>query len=153
MWSSTGSLGKILNQSSLVSNFDALGINNPVAYGPNLPQVPVDKLQKYLKPVLQKLGTLRFPSPNGLGFQVQKWIMTNLKVGKKNFFITFLELFSPESPSSSIFELGFLVKINSSKNYKNVLNIFLQKLIPLRYFISVSIDFPFSSITFLFANY
>ena len=153
MWSSTGSLGKILNQSSLVSNFDALGINNPVAYGPNLPQVPVDKLQKHLKPVLQKLGTLRFPSSNGLGFQVQKWIMTNLKVGKKMFFITFLELFSPESPSSSIFELGFLVKINSSKNYKNVLNIFLQKLIPLRYFISVSIDFPFSSITFLFANY
>ena len=130
-----------------------MGINNPDAYGPNLPQVPVNKLQKYLKPVLQKLGTLRFPSPNVLGFQVQKWIMTNLKVGKKIFFITFLELFSPESPSSSIFELGFLVKINSSKNYKNVLKIFLYKLIPLRYFISVPIDFPFSSITFLFANY
>ena len=50
-------------------------------------KVPVNKLQKYLKPVLQKLGTLQFPSPKGLGFQVQKLIMTNLKVGKTFFHI------------------------------------------------------------------
>ena len=42
-------------------------------------------MQKYLKPVLQKLGALQFPSPNGLGFQVQILITTNLKVWKKKF--------------------------------------------------------------------
>ena len=60
----------------------------------------MSKLEKYLKLVLQKLGTLQFPGPNGLGFQVQKLIMTNLKVGKKIFSISLLGLFSPESPES-----------------------------------------------------
>ena len=68
-------------------------------YRINLSKVQVNKLQKYLKPVLQKLGTLQFPSPTGLGFQVQKLIMTNLKVGKKFFSISLLGLFSPESPT------------------------------------------------------
>ena len=94
MWFSTRSLRKTLNQSSLVSNFDFLGINSPVAYGTNLPKVPVNKLQKYLKPVLRKLGTLQFLSPNGLGFQVQKLIMTNLKVGGKKFPYPYLAFFT-----------------------------------------------------------
>ena len=51
-------------------------------YGTNSSYVTVNKLQKYPKPVFQKLGTLQFPSPNGLGFQVKKLIVTNLKVGK-----------------------------------------------------------------------
>ena len=38
---------------------------------------------------------MQFPSPNELGFQVKKLIMTNLKVGKKILHI--LGLFSPES--------------------------------------------------------
>ena len=41
------------------------------------------ELQKYLKLVLQKFSTLQLPSPDGLGFQVQKLIMTNLKSKKK----------------------------------------------------------------------
>ena len=85
LWFSTCSLRKTLNQPSLVSNFDFLVINNPVVYERNLSKVLVNKVQKYLKLVLQKLGTLQFPSPSGFGFQVQKLIMTNLKVGK-NFF-------------------------------------------------------------------
>ena len=58
----------------------------------------MNKLQKYLKLVSQKFGTLQFPSPNGLGFQVKKLVVTNLKVGKKHFFffISLLGLFSPE---------------------------------------------------------
>ena len=60
-------------------------------------QVPVNKLQKYLKLVLQKLGTLPFPDPNRLGFHVKKLVVTNLQVGKKNF-ISLLGLFSPEPP-------------------------------------------------------
>ena len=46
----------------------------------------MNKLQKYLKLVLQKLGTLHLPSPSGLGFQVKKLVATNWKVGKKFFF-------------------------------------------------------------------
>ena len=47
----------------------------------------MNKLQKYLKLVSQKLGTLQFPNPSGLGFQVKKLLVTNLKVRKKNFHI------------------------------------------------------------------
>ena len=43
---------------------------------------------EYLKLVSQKLGTLQFPSPNGLGFQVKKLVMTILKV-RQNFFHIF----------------------------------------------------------------
>ena len=35
--------------------------------------------------VSEKLGTLQFPNPSGLGFQVQKLIVINLKVVKKIF--------------------------------------------------------------------
>ena len=77
-WYSTHSYGKTLNQASLVSNFDFLGTHSSVVYEPNLWWVPVNKLQNYLKPVLQKL--LQFSSPSGLGFQVQKLIVTNFKV-------------------------------------------------------------------------
>ena len=44
----------------------------------------MNNLQKYLQPVFQRLGTLQFPSSKGLGFQVQKLIITNLKI-EKNF--------------------------------------------------------------------
>ena len=63
----------------------------------------MNKLQKHLKPVLQKLGTLQFPSPNGLGFQVQKLIMANLKV-EMYFSIFMLKLFSPEPPRCYVWE-------------------------------------------------
>ena len=43
------------------------------------------------------MGTLQFPSHNGLGFQVQKLIMTDLKVGK-NFSHILVWAFSPEPP-------------------------------------------------------
>ena len=43
--------------------------------------------QKYLKPVLQKLGTLQFPSPNGLGFQVKKTDCYKFESWKKIFHI------------------------------------------------------------------
>ena len=56
-------------------------------------QVPWNKLQKYLKLVLQKFGTLQFPSPSGLGFQVEKLIVANLKVGKIFFPYPFLGFF------------------------------------------------------------
>ena len=62
--------------------------------------VPMNKLQKYLKPVLQKLGTLQFPSPNGLGFQVQKLIKKNLKVGKKIFPYPCLGFFHQNDPTN-----------------------------------------------------
>ena len=39
---------------------------------------------------------LQFPSPNGLGSQVLKLTVTNLKVGKTFFCISLLGLFSPE---------------------------------------------------------
>ena len=42
---------------------------------------------------MQKLGTLQFPSPSGLGFQVEKLIVINLKVGKKIFPYPFLGFF------------------------------------------------------------
>ena len=77
-----------------MSNFDFLGINSSAAYGANLSLVPVNNLQKYLKPVLQRLGTLPFPSRNGLGFQVQKLIVTNLKVGKFFLHILLLAFFT-----------------------------------------------------------
>ena len=102
MWSSARSLKKTLNQPSLVSNFDFLGINSSVAYWKHLPLVPVNKLQKYLKLVSQKLGTLQFLNPNELGFQVQKLIVTNLKVRKKNPYPCF-GLCSPEPPKNDIF--------------------------------------------------
>ena len=87
-----------------MSNFDFLGTNSPVAYGTNLSLVPVNNLQKYLKPVLQRLGTLPFPSRNELGFQVQKLIVTNLKVGKN---------FSPYPP------FGFFHQNHSPSRYSN----------------------------------
>ena len=60
----------------------------------------MNKLQKYLKLVLQKLGTLQFPSPSELGFQVQKLIMTNLKVGKFFFPYPCLGFFHQSHPNS-----------------------------------------------------
>ena len=64
----------------MVSNIDFLGKNSSAAYGTNLSLVPVGKLQKYLKPVLQKLDTLQFPAPMGWVFKYKKKIVTNLKV-------------------------------------------------------------------------
>ena len=56
----------------------------------------MNKLQKYLKPVSQKLGLLQFSSPNGLGFQVKKkLIVTDLIVGKIIFSISLLGLADP----------------------------------------------------------
>ena len=89
-----------------MSNFDILGINSPAAYGTNLSKVPENKLQKYVKPVLQKLGTLQFPSPNGLGFQVQKLIMTNLKVEKKIFHILAWAFFTKITHSLYVRKVG-----------------------------------------------
>ena len=50
-------------------------------------QVPVNKLQKYLKLVLQKLGTLPFPNPNRLGFHVKKTGCDKFASWKKKFHI------------------------------------------------------------------
>ena len=58
----------------------------------------MNKLQKYLKLVSQKLGTLLLPCPNGLGFQVKNVVVTNLKVRKKKFLMPLLGLFLPETP-------------------------------------------------------
>ena len=95
MWSSTRSLGKTLNQPSLVSNFHFLGLYKTATYETNLSYVPVNKLQKYLK-----LGTQQFPTLNRLGFQVQKLIMTNLKVWQKNFLYPCLGFFYRNEPTS-----------------------------------------------------
>ena len=74
-------------KSAFSSNFDFLGTNTSFACGTNSSQVPVNKLQKYLKLVSQKLGTLQFSSPNHFFatiififlFQVKKLIVANLK--------------------------------------------------------------------------
>ena len=65
----------------------------------------MNKLQKYLKLVSQKLGTLQFPSPNELGFQVKKLVVTNLKVGNFFFSISLLGLFSPEPPEKTLVKM------------------------------------------------
>ena len=95
LWPSTRSLGKPLNQPSIVSNFDFLGINSSVTYETNLSYVQVNKLQKYAKSILQKLSTLHSTSPNGLGFQVQK---TDKSESRNFFCISLIGLFSPELP-------------------------------------------------------
>ena len=84
----------LLNQPSLVSNFDFFGINSSVAYGENSSLVTVNKLQKYLKSTSQKLHTLQYPSPNGWGFQVKKLVVANLKVQKKCFHIVAWNFFT-----------------------------------------------------------
>ena len=72
-------------KSAFPSNFNFFG-HNSVAHETSLSLVPVNKLQKYLRQVLQKLGTLQFSSPNGLSFKVKKLIVINLKV-KKSFLL------------------------------------------------------------------
>ena len=59
----------------------------------------MNKLQKYVKPVLQKLGTLQFPRPNGLGFQVPVTDYDKFESWKKLFFISLFGLFSPKPHS------------------------------------------------------
>ena len=61
-----------------------------------------NKLQKYLKLVLHKMGTLQLPSPNGLGFQVKKLVVTNLKFGKKFSLYPCLGLFHQNHPNNSL---------------------------------------------------
>ena len=61
----------LLFQPSVVSNFEFFDVDSYVAYGTDLSWVPVNQLQKYVKSVLKNLGTLQFPNPNGLSFQVQ----------------------------------------------------------------------------------
>ena len=52
-------------------------------------------VSKFFSKCLQ-MFPLQFPSPNGLGSQVLKLTVTNLKVGKTFFCISLLGLFSPE---------------------------------------------------------
>ena len=70
----------------------------------------MNKLQKYLKQVSQKFSTLQFPSPNGLGFQVQKLIMTNLKVAKKNSPYPCLGFSQQNHPFISSLNLKYMLK-------------------------------------------
>ena len=83
----------LLNQPSLVSNFDFFGINSSVAYGENSSLVTVNKLQKYLKSTSQKLHTLQYPSPNGWGFQVKKTGCSKFESSKEMFPYCCLEFF------------------------------------------------------------
>ena len=65
------------------------------------------------------MGTLQFPSPNCLGFQVKKLVVTNLNVRKKFFFISLLGLFSSEPPNycwlSYLLDLIFLTLSSLNK--------------------------------------
>ena len=46
------------------------------------------KLQKYAKLILQKLGTMQFPSPNGLGFPVGTKTKHDKFESRKHFLIS-----------------------------------------------------------------
>ena len=59
-----------------------------------------EQIAKISKLVSQKLGTHQFPSPNGLGFQVKKLVLINLKVGKKKFSYPCLGFYHQNHPMS-----------------------------------------------------
>ena len=90
-------LRKTLNQPSLVSNLDFLGINSSVTYDTFILSIS-EQTAKISKTGFTKIGHTQFPSPNGLGFQVQKLIVTNLKVGKKIFPYPYLGIFHQNHP-------------------------------------------------------
>ena len=100
MWFSTRSLRKTLNQLSLVSNFDFLDINSPVAWDKFIFGTS-EQTAKISKTGFAKIGQTAISKPQWVGFSSTKTDYDKFESWGKKFSISLLDFFSPESLISS----------------------------------------------------